>query len=809
MACLRNERLGPFALMSRALRASTSEIVLVAARTARSLDCSQRIVVTLAVETGQNGTEEVHASLTHLQDKRHGGGAAEVELEMPLRISLTKSEAIVRYPLTYLRSFNSQPREVITLHGLGGCNDGALAREPSCGWAVDSSGAAIDDSQGFCCSCGLDQLLGVSSQATRSESLSCNLFGNTQSAHCLRMDPLWYAAYQIGEPQLHFTIGIRSSRDDGTGSDGATEEHLELGPHMPGASSQDASVVAQLLGDFASYENELQSLGMTKYLVVPSQPATHPRYAAGTSSWLLIDKSDVTLDGTVCNMVGTSYSAFRHQSSRCGREAGSCLGNQIEDMQQADDQRIQHGETPMRRVTAFEDFEPYQDSSTGAQYMAFTTQSMRSSVVTLTLNADNMRFVVSESSGRIDSIFVRDFEAQSDDGTLLALVTNTGRMNADYSLRVDCSSGLLGIQARALSLMPSEQERVSFALYVESGSAAGYTCNVHLHGSRQTLLDSKNVSFRTSQLVTDFGAQGGTPVSAVGRSEEGSDKLFKADACSYWCKSFFDVACFMAFGCTAQLWRLALFVAVLLACCCGCCGVCKSPACRKTIYNVCCCNLFSSRRGDERPYRSPPGRFQVDLGDFRHRQGPASYGHGAPPFAVDRCAPPPHPQHYGRVEHRQKQHHRRSASLELSTHDDARSRQHPQNAERGTTRYLNLSGEQAKAVTRAVRESGLSSPGDSFSIRGEVTSQHTFGLRGEDDGVQWWRWSSSRQQHVAQRPPTRLNRAFFLLALPNGDQSEFLSREPRFPCLNAQLANDFHGMAADECESHAPHDTCA
>lgn len=37
---------------------------------------------------------------------------------------------------------------------------------------------------------------------------------------------------------------------------------------------------------------------------------------SNTDRWMMISNSLVSLDGTVCNMVGTSYPAFRYQTVR-------------------------------------------------------------------------------------------------------------------------------------------------------------------------------------------------------------------------------------------------------------------------------------------------------------------------------------------------------------------------------------------------------------------------------------------------------------------------------------------------------------
>ena len=56
------------------------------------LDCAQRITVALAVPAGQVGTEELHM----VSDPSKG----ERELEHPIRLTISKTHAVVRYQAT-------------------------------------------------------------------------------------------------------------------------------------------------------------------------------------------------------------------------------------------------------------------------------------------------------------------------------------------------------------------------------------------------------------------------------------------------------------------------------------------------------------------------------------------------------------------------------------------------------------------------------------------------------------------------------------------------------------------------------------
>lgn len=48
----------------------------------------------------------------------------------------------------------------INTGGSVACIDGALASNPTCGWAYTVSGSKVANSQGFCCQCSFSQLTG-------------------------------------------------------------------------------------------------------------------------------------------------------------------------------------------------------------------------------------------------------------------------------------------------------------------------------------------------------------------------------------------------------------------------------------------------------------------------------------------------------------------------------------------------------------------------------------------------------------------------------------------------------------------------
>lgn len=69
------------------------------------------------------------------------------------------------------------------------CNDQPTAANPTCGWAVDQSGARIPASQGFCCSCTSSQLLAATVKGSSAGALCDQLFYQVQSPVPLSTHP--------------------------------------------------------------------------------------------------------------------------------------------------------------------------------------------------------------------------------------------------------------------------------------------------------------------------------------------------------------------------------------------------------------------------------------------------------------------------------------------------------------------------------------------------------------------------------------------------------------------------------------------
>jgi len=272
-----------------------------------------------------------------------------------------------------------------TLFG-GGCEDQFNQEDVTCGYAWDG-GWPVAYSQGFCCDCGF-----LSSDDKRGGS--CQSFiVNKESAHCLRMDELKYGGMEIiGPPITVFDITIRIAWTDKDGN--PHDESVIIGPQSPGVSTNDGKIVARLLGSFAP--NQAVPDYSDWILFIPSKPDDHPRVGNGVSTWMLIRRDQVSIDGRECNKIGTSYEAFATQGSKCSQPIGTCLGGQLQSFYEEGTHFFypQFGGSEIEYIDL--NVDPMEVN------MKIFTSDHAASVVTLTLDASEVSYTLNVYS----SVFV-------------------------------------------------------------------------------------------------------------------------------------------------------------------------------------------------------------------------------------------------------------------------------------------------------------------------------------------------------------------------------------------------------------------
>ncbi|RNF24673.1 generative cell specific-1 [Trypanosoma conorhini] len=519
------------------------------------LPCEKKMVVTLSVDNAQAAGVEEFVLLQDAVDKTRGTGKELARFE-PIRLTTKKSRVQYRYPLFYERNFNSKPYEEQIPTEIIGCDDGS-SPEATCGVVLDAAGEPIPYSGGFCCRCGMCQLLGICPPDSRGLHV-CNVFGEASLASCLRFGELWYSGYSIGSPSAWYRLEVTLTAGSSTEAKKAKQASFELGPDVISGSSAEFGAWAKLVGDFMPAETPL--LLSEKMLFVPNFPRNHKLVLAGPPEWLLLDKHRVSMQGRECNKVGVSYEAFGSQGSRCQLQRGSCLADQLEDYRLSDMAVEAKGGRGQYMARFFGDFALSTANSTDTPILSYWMRGSLATMVTIVISADRLKYVLSVSPGEIVATEVSKstIEAASRDGVLAVTVRNTGSITAQYTLGVgNCSRHVHPMMAQPMSMAPQQTLTRSFDLNVQGTLEEGIvTCDVTLRDARGDIADKKVVEFRVTSVRWTNGTQGDNTPTGDGASVGGKD----GSACKR-CE-WYIIICFLVHRCW---WQPLLYVLIAIA----------------------------------------------------------------------------------------------------------------------------------------------------------------------------------------------------------------------------------------------------
>ena len=199
--------------------------------------------------------------------------------------------------------------------------------------------------------------------------------------------------FTIGSAQIWYNIevNVNITSENEWGNLSQARESIILSPEEIIKSTSDGTVIAQLIGDFSPFEQH--PVFSEKYLAVPSQPLNNPIVQQGMPNWMLIDKSDVELDGTVCNKIGVSFEGFRNEYGACGNSPSSCLRNQLTDFYEEDIAKSNQGLAGKYLLSNFGSFDVFNEEEHNV-VLGLEVEQIQTSLVTLTIEADNIRFIV-------------------------------------------------------------------------------------------------------------------------------------------------------------------------------------------------------------------------------------------------------------------------------------------------------------------------------------------------------------------------------------------------------------------------------
>jgi len=552
-----------------------------------NLNCTQKLVISLSIQNGQlkdSDYMEVFVSQVISMDN------TQQTLQNPYRISISKSAVSAVYPSIYFQDFNFRPVEQIINSDVFSCQDGALAANPTCGW-VTSDSKTVPYSQGFCCDCSFSQITGIDT-TTSLRGTDCSflsLGSGSSTAHCLRYSPLWYSAFEVKnyyidyEIDVFITYNIGSQTNLTENTSQYTTEQISLSPSNTIALSQDNSIKANLIGDFQppTPPDDFSDY----FLTIPSSPNSNTMVLEGPLNWMLIPKNYFTLDGTECNKIGVSYSAFISQGNRCQMHVGDCLHNQIYDLYYSDINLITSGDNPNYLL--------YQDKT--KQYSFFSDDSQNKKIsyelsgvfntlITLELIADNIKFVTNISTGTLDYFKIDTFQSSTADGVIQIQVTNTGSLTANFFLSYNCSEYILPIPGKEFSLSPFQSTSFDNNIYTFNQNFQTHECCVTLKNSIGQVIDTITTIFNSTQTISNNVQNPNmtdvNPSNSNQSANNTNDSQYQSLTCQRLCPGFFDFVCFGTNKCWGYLARTIIIIMLVL-------GTCLSIL--RCIKNGCCC----------------------------------------------------------------------------------------------------------------------------------------------------------------------------------------------------------------------------
>jgi hypothetical protein len=301
-------------------------------------NCQSKLVLSIAL-TGNTMSDSGYYSLSFNNVQASNGDI--YALKKSLKMFVEKSQVTTRYNVRYIQDFNYSPTELIIQSSIMDCED--ETSKATCGWQYDSKGNKISSSQGYCCSCSLGEIFSFDTVYRRGKDCGeFNIGTGSATAHCLRFDELWYSGYEILDKSLHYSIKITIYEDESNALTG----QLKLDNTNLIDTSTELGAVAKLIGDY-SPTVPAPELGHL-YLMVPRFPSTHAMVKKPSDqTWMLIDRSQVSISGLECNKIGVGYQPFREESGKCHLDPGSCLKNQLKQLYLKDVELEAQGKTPI------------------------------------------------------------------------------------------------------------------------------------------------------------------------------------------------------------------------------------------------------------------------------------------------------------------------------------------------------------------------------------------------------------------------------------------------------------------------------
>ena len=548
----------------------------------KNMTCSSKLLLSLTIQNAElQGSDYISTTINEISDK---DGNIQ-KLSNPIKITFSKTPVKVIYPATYFQDFNYYPREKIISTSSSSCRDSNTEANPTCGWAY-SNGEKIKYSQGFCCTC---SLLSLSKSIKR--GVECDGFLDTSaSAHCLVYDELWYSAYKVDKYKIEYKIEINIINT----KDNTIISKLELSPQNIISTDETNNILVKLIGDFLPTDLFPRDLS-DKYLLIPTSPENHINVQFGFSRWMLVDKTQFTLDGNECDKIGVGFFAFNSQSEKCNIEAGSCLNNQIFHLFQSDIEKIQKGKNPEYLIKYDKNYKySYSNNGFDSRSFSYYLKGNINTLITLEINTDVLQFVINISSGKIIHLFANDFMSMSDDGYIEISIKNTGYFSSQYFVTYDCNDNIIQLSSDEISLKPDEIKYFNKSVYTNSKIGRENKCVVVLKNAIGEKIDMKLISFNTTSEI-EFNKQN---ISEVDNNEGTFKENSNNFICEEKCTKILNFSCYIDNSCwNIMIKRIFIFIAIILVLVLILKIFCRYKSVKKLI---CCCLCNCKKKKDKK-----------------------------------------------------------------------------------------------------------------------------------------------------------------------------------------------------------------
>jgi len=467
------------------------------------IKCEEKNIVTVPVSFG----------LEQYLDVAFIGTGEGHPLEETLRFEITKSAPKLTYPLRYFHTVAYAPHEEVRKvpHFISGCPEcTACADEnsPTCGWTLDSSGARIPYSQGFCSIKSLEELEHGGCSLWRGEEFfgQANIDNPFSTGHALRLGSVYFEGYEIGEYLKSCEIAVKIYK-------GTTLLHqFTISPNKPyfylpqAASSLSSLIKAALVGDMDAYEGATE---LDNYILyIPVSPPDHPFVQNYQNNMLLVPREEVSKDGGEPDKVGVSFHTFRLLGSDCKvSEAGDGLGNQLYNKHNSDLAKLtMNPEADTTYLVSGKKAFKGSITPDRPKVLTRTIGQINNSLVTLTVDPAQISIIENEAVGYIKEAYVKTFTAMSNDGVLAVVIGNVGEIRANYIVSVsDATANILSsIPAQARTLNPNEEATLYFDVSTVQNLDASHKVTVTLRTSTGRQIDSVDVLFDTLKHSTEY-----------------------------------------------------------------------------------------------------------------------------------------------------------------------------------------------------------------------------------------------------------------------------------------------------------------